>query len=370
MALTTKHLKYRFIILFMYDYIDTNEKLVTVCKELGIENVLGIDIECENNLHHYGAYISLIQISSQKKNYIIDVLKLTELKCLVNILENKKIQKIFHGLDFDFRILNHEFNCIPKNVFDTQIAALLLGKNDIGLGALIKEYFDVEKIKKFQKADWTKRPLTEEMLDYASGDTIYLIKLRDFLIKELKQKDRLSWAEEDFLEIENKKWNYEEGNFESVKGYVHLDCTQRAIFKRLYNLRNKLAKKVDRPIHFIISNKLLVEYSINPPKNWYSISGVHPIVKRNSKKFANEIKLGSNEKCELTVKTNKKFNLQQKVLFDKLGDLQKEVAKPLGIKPHLIMNKEAMIEIVVNGNLDNLKKWQKELVEEGWKKLI
>ena len=175
--------------------------------------------------------------------------------------------------------------------------------------------------------------------------------------------------EQDFLEVEKKKWNYEEGNVESVKGYVHLTPSQRAIFKRLYILRNKLAKKVDRPIHFIISNKLLIEFSVNHPRNWHSVSGVHPIVRRNSKKFANEIKLGSNEKCELPIRDNKKFNLQQKALFDKLGDLQKKVAEPLGIKAHLIMNKEAMIEIVVNGNLNGLKKWQKELVQEGWEKL-
>jgi ribonuclease D len=354
----------------MYDYIDTNEKLIILCQELESEKVLGIDIECENNLHHYGAYISLIQISSLEKNYIVDILNLTEFKCLINILENKKIQKIFHGLDFDFRILNHELGCIPKNVFDTQIAALLLGKNDIGLGALIKEYFDVEKIKKFQKADWTRRPLTEEMLNYAAGDTIYLIKLRDFLVKELKQKNRLTWAEEDFLEVEKKKWNYEEGNFESVKGYVHLTPSQRAIFKRLYILRNKLAKKIDRPIHFVISNKLLIEFSANHPKNWHSVSGVHPIVRQNSKKFFNEVKLGSSEKCELAIKTNKKFNLKQKALFDQLSEIQKKVGEPLGIKPHLIMNKEAMIEIVVNGNLDGLKKWQRDLVEEEWQKIV
>ena len=76
--MTTKHLKHQFIILSMYNYIDTNEKLDSVCQELESEKELGIDIECENNLHHYGAYISLIQISSLKKNYIIDILNLTK----------------------------------------------------------------------------------------------------------------------------------------------------------------------------------------------------------------------------------------------------------------------------------------------------
>ena len=80
--------------------------------------------------------------------------------------------------------------------------------------------------------------------------------------------------------------------------------------------------------------------------------------------------MGSSEKCELAIKTNKKFNLKQKALFDQLSEIQKKVGEPLGIKPHLIMNKEAMIEIVVNGNLDGLKKWQRDLVEEEWQKIV
>jgi ribonuclease D len=351
----------------MYTYIDTNERLKEICKELEKETELGIDLECENNMHHYGSYISLIQISNKKDNYVVDILKLTEFEPLTKILEDKNIQKIFHGSDFDLRMLNSQLNCKPKNIFDTQIAALLLGKKDIGLGHLIKEYFNVEKIKKFQKADWTKRPLTEDMLDYASGDTIYLIRLRDVLVKELKEKGRLSWLEEDLLLLEKKEWIYEEGTFNTVKGYSHLQPKEKAIFKHLYELRDRLAKKVDRPVHFVINNKRLMEYTVDPPKDWSRIRGVHPVIRRDAGLFSLEVKKGSKERIELERKEIKKLSMNKRAQLDKLELLQVKLGEELGIQKSLIMNKEQMIEIIVSESLDVLKNWQKRLVEEEWK---
>ena len=353
----------------MYTYIGTNEQLKEICNELEKESELGIDLECENNLHHYGAYISLIQISG-RNNYVIDILKLTEFKSLVKIFEDKNIQKIFHGSDFDMRMLNNQLNCKPKNIFDTQVAALLLGKKDIGLGHLIKEYFNVEKIKKFQKADWTRRPLTVEMLDYASGDTIYLIRLRDVLVKELQEKGRLSWLEEDLLLLEKKEWIYEEGKFNTVKGYSHLEPKEKAIFKRLYNLRDELAKKVDRPIHFVINNKMLIGYTADPPKDWGRIRGVHPIIRRNAELFSVEVKKGSKEKIEVVKREIKKLSLEKKEQLNQLEEFQVKLGEELEIMKYLIMNKEQMIQIVVSESLDGLKDWQKKLVKEEWKKII
>ena len=367
--ITKKQLKPNHILRDMYTYIDTNEELKEICDELEKEAELGIDLECENNLHHYGAYISLIQISNKSKNYVVDILKVTDVKPLIKILEDKNIQKIFHGSDFDMRMLNSQFNCKPKNIFDTQVAALLLGKKDIGLGHLIQEYFNVEKIKKFQKADWTRRPLTVEMLDYASGDTIYLVRLRDVLIKELKEKGRLEWAEEDLLLLEKKEWIYEEGKFNTVEGYSHLEPKEKAIFKRLYDLRNDLAKKVDRPIHFVINNKQLIGYTVEPPKDWSRVRGVHPIIRKNAKLFSIEIQKGSKEKIEIEKREIKKLSLNKKAQLDQLELFQVKLAEELEIMKYLIMNKEQMIAIVVSESLDGLKNWQKKLVEEEWKRI-
>ncbi len=345
----------------MFEYIDTKEKLIEACKELKQDQELAIDLECENNLHHYGAYISLIQISSKKKNYIVDVLILKELKPLIDVLEDPKILKVFHDVDFDFRMLNSQLNCHPKNIFDTQIATMLLGKDRLGLGDLLDEYFDIKKIKKFQMADWTKRPLNKEMLSYAIGDTTSLLKLKDVLKKELK--DRLSWAEEEFKAAEEKEWPYLQGGIEGIKGYSGLTDQQRAVAKRLYLLREKIAQKVDRPIHFIFNNKRLIEFSIKSPQ-WNKLTGVHPIVRRMSQDFIEEIKKAKNEKIALPEKHRKKFSAEQKEKFELLSEVQEGLGKKFKIAKHLIMNKDQMIEIIVSGKLDCLKEWQKSLVKK------
>ena len=149
-----------------FTYIDTSKALLEAVMEWQQATELAVDLECENNLHHYGAYISLIQISTKNKNWIIDVLKLAEIKPLIKILENAEIQKIFHDVSFDFRILQDQFSCHPHNVFDTQIAALFLGKEHLGLGDLLKEYFNVDKESKYQMADSTKQPLNTHMLTF------------------------------------------------------------------------------------------------------------------------------------------------------------------------------------------------------------
>jgi len=354
----------------MFEYINTSEKLEEACKDLKQEKELAIDLECENNLHHYGAYISLIQISTKKKNYIVDILvlkKLNKLSPLVDILEYPKILKVFHDVDFDFRMLNSQLNCHPKNIFDTQIVAMLLGKERLGLGDLMDEYFKVKKIKKFQMADWTKRPLNEEMLSYAIGDTTSLLQLKDVLKKELGP--RLKWAEEEFKLAENKDWEYTQGGFESIKGYSGLTDQQRAIAKRLYKLRDKLAKKVDRPIHFIFNNKRLIEFSIKQPQ-WNKLTGVHPIVRKVSKELIEEVKEGRTEQITLPEVNKKKFDAEQKEKFDLLTEIQDKLGKELKIAKHLIMNKDQMIEIVVSGKLDCLKEWQKKLVSQYLKNVL
>jgi len=354
----------------MFEYIDTKEKLIEACKELNQEKELAIDLECENNLHHYGAYISLIQISSKKKNYILDILVLKELKALkplVEVLENPKILKVFHDVDFDFRMLNSQLNCRPKNVFDTLMVAMLLGKEKLGLGYLLEEYFKVEKIKKFQMADWTQRPLTIDMLSYAIGDTTSLLQLKNALKKELGP--RLKWAEEEFKAAENKEWEYNQGKFEGIKGYSSLTDKQRAIAKRIYKLREKIAEKVDRPIHFVFNNKRLIEFSIKQP-HWNKLTGVHPVVKRKSQEFIEEIRKAKDEHISLPEIKRKKFSPENKDKLALLGEVQEKLGKKFKIAKHLIMNKDQMIEIVISGKLDCLKDWQKSLVKKDLKNVL
>ncbi|MBU0470484.1 MAG: HRDC domain-containing protein [Nanoarchaeota archaeon] len=350
-------------------YIDTREELEKEAEKWTKADCLAIDLECENNLHHYGSYVSLIQISDGKNNWVVDVYKLKEIKPLIVVLENKNIQKIFHDVSFDFRILYNEFKCSPKNIFDTQVAALLLGKENIGLGYLLEEYFNIKKESRFQMADWTKRPLTSEMLSYAVKDVLYLIKLRDLLKAALKKKERLSWAEEEFEEIEKTVFTYKEQDYMGVRGVKELSPEQLSIFKQLFQLRKNLAEMVDKPVYFVISNKRLKELAISPSLDWTKVKGVHPIVRQNSVLLKKAVSEGREAPIKLEKNERKFHSAQQKQFFERLYELQKRIADKLEIKGHLVINKEQMGKIVHDNNLGGLREWQKVLLQKEGLKL-
>lgn len=354
--------------MFNYIYIDTKEKLKEAAETWKENKVLAIDLECENNLHHYGAYITLIQISDKDHNWVIDVLRIKNIKPLINILEDSDIGKIFHDVSFDFRILYDQFRCHPRPVFDTQLAALLLGKENLGLGALLEEYMEIKKESKFQMADWTLRPLQEKMLAYAVKDTLYLIELKGILEKELKEKGRLSWAEEEFRHLDEVEFRYSEQDFLDVRNVKELSQKQLGIFKKLFQLRKKIARMVDRPVHFIINNKRLLEFAVNPP-DWKNLHGVHPVVRQSAELFKKAVEEGKEEPIPLEKSERKHLTSGQKDFLEKLNEAQKKASENLGIRGHLIVNKEQAMRLA-NKDYGCLRKWQKDVLErEGldWK---
>ena len=343
-----------------FTLIEDQTTLKKIYEKLSEFKEIGIDLECENNLHHYGSYISLIQISANGENYIVDVLKLKEIKPLIQVLENKKITKIFHDISFDLRILHYQFKCRPLNIFDTQLAALFLGEENIGLGSLLEKYFDVKKVRKFQMADWTKRPLTTEMLTYAFKDTMYLSSLKKALSEKLKKLGRLTWVKEECEIIERDKLTYKETSYEDLKGFKLLKDKEKGIVKELFILRDILAKEVDRPVHFVFSNKKLLELAQNPPKDWRRVKTVDPIVKRNYL----TIKKIANERRPLTIekKVYKRDTQEEKDKLDRLDQTRTKLANKLNLRKHLIMSKKQMQEIVLTKSLESLHNWQRDLL--------
>ncbi len=348
-----------------FTYIDSDIELQKAGEEWQRATVIGVDVECENNLHHYGTHLSLIQLSTHDKNWIVDILKIKQPKPILELMENPKIQKIFHDVGFDLRILNRDLKCRVHNIFDTQTAALLLGKVEIGLGPLAKEYFGVEKEERFQMADWTRRPLTQEMLEYATKDSAYLIKLRDILTAELEKLGRVKWLEEHFAQLSEKDWEYKEPTFYDMKGLRDFSDRERAILKRLYILREKLAERVDRPVHFVISNKKMKELAVSPPKTlaeWSSMRGVHPVVRAWAKVFFEEVNKGKRELLPLPVPIRKRLTPAQRVLLKKISEKRDTLAAELKIPAHLIISKDQMIQVVVSGT-KGIHHWQKDLLQ-------
>ncbi|MFW5866054.1 MAG: ribonuclease D [Nanoarchaeota archaeon] len=348
-------------------YISTQQELKEVCRKFSQESIIGVDFECENNLHRYGAYLTLIQISDSTKDYIIDVIELHSIDCLLEIFADETIEKIFHDVSFDFRILEHEFNAKVRNVTDTQVLALLNGEENIGLGTLLEKYFGVKKKNKFQKADWTKRPLSNEMLQYATGDSAYLIELKGKLCKELESKGRLSWAKQECKHLETLDYSYHEQQAKDLKGYSKLSAERKSILTAIFNLREKLAEQVDMPPHFIINNKRLIEIANNPPntiKGWAKMRGVHPIVKRYSGMFLKNVLEAKKNPVQVEKNRSRRYSTQQRERFTALSEIRDELSSQLEMKKSVILSKDQIKDIVTTDSYDSLRPWQKDLIRE------
>lgn len=347
-----------------FTYVETDSELKKAADEWSNENILGIDIECENNLHHYGEQISLFQISTRKKNWLVDAIPIKNFEPLIEVLINPNIRKLFHDVSFDLQMIEREFKCKTKGIFDTELAAELLGKKEIGLGSLLKEYFGIEKESKFQKADWLKRPLTKEMREYAIKDSLYLIKLHDLFVNDLKEKNRLEWADEEFRHIESKDYYHKSNGFMDMKGLRTFSETERAILKRLYTIRERLAKKVGRPVHFILNTKKMKDLAVKPPtlKQWQQMKGVHPIVKKNAKQFDEAVQKGLKEKLVMKQLPKKRYSNSQRKHIELLNETRLKIAEKMEISGHLILNKDQIQDIVLTGNNRSLRDWQKKLL--------
>ncbi len=348
-----------------YRFIKTQEKLKELCEELEKYDVIAIDLECENNLHHYGSYISIIQISAGQKNWVVDVLELKEIEPLKIILEDEKITKIFHDVSFDLRILKSELGIEPKNLFDTQIAALLIGEKNVGLASLLEKYFNVNKESKFQMADWTKRPINPDMISYAVKDTAYLIKLKNLIEEKIKELGREEWLRQELEHLEEKEYEQKDFTFEDMKGITKLDQRQKKFAELMYDERDKIAKQKDKPPHRIIPNKKIIDLAQNPPTNdWDKIKGAHPAIKRKIKTIYERAQKINLEPEKRERKERKHYSETQKQQLQELEDARVKVGEKLGIEPYLIMSKDQVHETVRQKNYDTLRPWQRELIQK------
>jgi ribonuclease D len=348
-----------------YILIDKVEDFNNMIEQIKDKKVLGVDLECENNLHYYGIRLALVQIFDGINSYIVDAVLLKgKISALKKIFEDKNVVKIFHNIDFDFRMLHDKLDCRPENIYDTQLAAEFLNKPRVGLKHLLEEYFHVKKEEKFQKADWIKRPMTDGMLEYASKDTLYLIKLREILTKELKEVDKFDMYSQYMEVLIHEEYENAKIDYIDIKGAKRLERHERGILKEIFKIREKLAKEVNRPTYFLFSNRRMLELVKNPPKtleDWKKIPRSHPVVRRNAHKFFFAVKNGKQHPISYKIK-NEYGPLSQKEQNEivKISLLREEIAQKYDIKPHFVIRKKDMVKIVKKEDLSFLTNWQKE----------
>ena len=341
-------------------YVDSRKALENLAQALENEPIIAIDTE-SNSLHAYQEQVCLIQFSTPTQDYLLDPLALPDLSILAPIFENPDIEKIFHASEYDLICLKRDFNFNFVNLFDTLVAARILSYAKVGLGNMLQQKFDVKVNKKFQKADWGKRPLTQDMLNYARLDTHYLIEMRTMLKEELKEKNYWALAQEDFnLSASLAGINNRETLpiWERVGGRHKLSPRQATLLNELCLTREELAKKLKRPPFKIIGNKRLIELPEEEPRSYRELEKKLLTPRQSArfgKAFLAAIKRGQN--ADLVKRTPRRRHSDvYKHRYEALRQWRKSRAEKLSIESDIILPRFIMEKIARENpqNLDDL----------------
>jgi ribonuclease D len=271
-------------------YLDNQAEVDRFLATIAGTRELALDTEGAS-FHRFVDRIYLLQLSTREKSAIIDPLPIGSPVGLGRLLEDAHVEKVFHDADYDLRLLHQDYGWQTVNIFDTRVAAQLLGLKAFGLAALLERYFGVKLDKKHQRADWSLRPLTPGMLDYAAQDTRYLLDLRDRLMVELHATGRWSWAAEEFARLDGTRWD-DEGDglaWMRIKGARDLTRRELALFRELVQWRDSVAKTLDRATFRVVGNEALLTAAHDAPRTREALAAIRGMPRGIVESRANDV---------------------------------------------------------------------------------
>lgn len=242
-----------------YVFINKANQLEEVCAQLKEQEWIGFDTEFIGEKRYY-TLLCLIQVNSPIGRFLIDPLEIKDFKPFLDLIEDPKIMKITHAGENDYRLLYHQFQVLPKNVFDTQIAAGFLGYNyPTAFRKIMDKELNIRLKKGFAVAVWDQRPLSPTHIKYALNDVIFLKELYDRLHKRLVSRKRIDWCEEEFAKLETAE-NYKTdvyGEALNNNMMLHMSKREQVFMLRLYKWRIDEAKRKDYSKEMILSSKYI-----------------------------------------------------------------------------------------------------------------
>ena len=250
-----------------FEYLDTVADVEKFTSEIATTREIALDTEGAS-FHRFVDRVYLLQLSTRTRHAVIDPLPIGAPAGLGALLEDPAVEVVFHDADYDLRLLQQDYGWHIRTIFDTRIAAQLLGYTAFGLAALLERFFDVKLDKKHQRADWSMRPLTVDMLDYAAQDTRWLLQLKDHMASELERMGRTAWAREEFALLEGTRWTDEEPgtSYLRLKGARDLSRRELAVLRELVPWRDAVAGELDRATFRVLGNEQLLDISRSQPQ--------------------------------------------------------------------------------------------------------
>ena len=356
-------------------YIDTQKEADDFLDDVSGIREIAVDTEGAS-FHRFIDRIYLLQITTRERSAIIDPLPIGMPKRLGEILQDPDIEVVFHDADYDLRLLHQDYGWHVNRIFDTRIAAQLLGIKAFGLAALLEQFFGVKLDKKHQRADWSLRPLTKGMLEYAAQDTRYLLDLRDELKSKLDKLGRADWAREEFERLEGTKWEDDDSSqsFLRIKGARDLSRRELALLRELVPWRDSVARDLDRATFRVMGNEVLLDIARTAPssvKELASLKGMpRGILDRGATAILGAVKRGLEVAEEHLPRFPRAPRWEREEDFDtrvsRLKSVRDAAAARLQLDPGVLCSRERLEAIVrakprkvsdLEG-VPGLRKWQ------------
>ena len=369
-------------------YIDTSPAADRFLSAVEQSATIAVDTEGAS-FHRFVDRIYLLQMSTRDVTAVLDPLAIGQPAALGRILESDRVEKVFHDADYDLRLLHQDYGWNTRRLFDTRVAAQLLGIRAFGLAALLERSFGLKLDKKHQRADWSMRPLPRDMLDYASQDTMYLLELRDRLAAELESAGRWSWAAEEFERLEGTRWEEPEGEdtgYMRIKGARDLDRRELAIFRELVRFRDGIARELDRATFRVAGNEALFAVAKERPQTLDALGAIKGVPRGIAERRGTEMLAAVKRGIEVPEDQLPKFprapRWDRDADFDNrvnaLRTAREEAAQRLGLDPGFLCAREKLETIARKrpktleelAEVPDLRRWQIEVLGPAFLKAL
>ena len=369
-------------------YIDTTRGADSLLAAVEQSTTVAVDTEGAS-FHRFVDRIYLLQMSTREITAVLDPLAIGKPAALGRILESESIEKVFHDADYDLRLLHQDYGWNTRRLFDTRVAAQLLGIRAFGLAALLERSFGLKLDKKHQRADWSMRPLPKDMLDYASQDTMYLLELRDRLAGELETAGQWSWAQEEFERLEGTRWEQPDGEdngYMRVKGARDLGRRELALFRELVRFRDGIARELDRATFRVAGNEALFAVAKEAPRTMEALGAIkgvpRGIAERRGAEMLAAVKRGLDVPEDQLPKFPRAPRWDRDADFDNhvnaLRAAREEAAQRLGIDPGFLCAREKLEAIARKkpktleelAEIPDLRRWQIEVLGAAFLKAV
>lgn len=362
---------------FSYEWIETYSRLEKVVRILGQAKIIGVDLEADS-MYHYFEKVCLLQISTESASYLIDPFALGDLSSLRPVFSNPRIRKVFHGADYDIRSLYRNFQIEVENLFDTQAACRFLGLRETSLETLLRSRFHVELNKKYQRADWSERPLSPGMVEYAAMDGRYLIPLARLLEKELAEKNRLTWVEDECIILSKVRFKppTHAPLYLKVKEASRLDSRSLAVLAALLEFREAQARELDLPPFKVFRNEALLELAKKKPLCLDELKTGGLLSRLQCERYGvrvlqeihRALAIPEEDLPVYPRETRPDLSTSVRKRIQKLKTWRDTRAKELGLEPGILLNNVLINAVALKtpksikdlGEIPGLRKWQED----------